>query len=444
MSEKDKPLIEAGEPSEATAKDSVPAEASSKPSTMKSSGTQAKQPKKAKKAKSSSAKWLFLLILLAALAYASFWLWQQWQEYQGSLKQADSSQHFSQSLASQQQSITALSGEQTKLAQQSQQNIDALKLQIEALQSELSATQRKFQVINSDQQQEWQLAEIEFLIKQAAQKLYFSDDQQSIIALLNAADQQVISLADNSLLPLRQAIALDRQNINSFGRIDYDGIMLKLNALKQAVPQLELASVQFATTADKETATTELNQTEQSTWQKFTAKIDQSLSKYYKVHHYKEAVKPFISANQDQQLRQNMLLNLQIAQLSALRKDTINYQAALSELTEWSRQYFKQDSSSAKAFAQQLNQLAQQKFTLLKPESLSSLKIIQQLISQRTTNWLKQPSPINQPVVEQSPQIKPETPEKKNLENTSEADAENSWENNNQEATEKEQTGDDQ
>lgn len=344
--------------------------------------------------KKSSFKWILVIIILAALGFVGYWAWQQWQKVEAADNKNIAIEKMQNQLDSQQQLIQKLSNQQQQQVNATESNKRELEQHVEGLQQQLVAAQRKFQSINSDaeqQKKQWQLAEAEYLIRQAAQKVHYSDDITSIVALLQAADQQVTLLADSNLLPLRRAIASDINQVRSIGSIDTDGILVKLDAIQELLPSLSLASVKLdtLTTISAETTTED---TDTSAWGSFKSNMKDTFSDYYKIHHYDQAVKPFINPQQAELLQQNILLNLKTAQLATLRRQQTVYTNTLLETKGWIKEYYKKDSRS-ETVIQELEQLATSSVSLELPKQMASLQYIKQHNQKALNNWL---APENQ------------------------------------------------
>ncbi|WP_251358476.1 uroporphyrinogen-III C-methyltransferase [Kangiella sp. TOML190] len=339
--------------------------------------------------KSSPLKWLLALIVIAALAYGGFWLWQQWQAMQAVQQDNSRLVELEKSQQSQSQQLSQLRNSLSQQHTQAAQQRTELEQQIELLQQQLIASQRKFQSLTADietQSTNWQIAEAEYLIRQAAQKLHYSDDTDSIVALLEAADQQLLSVGDSNLLSLRRAISKDIAQIKSVAPLDIDTILVKLDAVELLLPQLTLASVQLGSFSEQ--TEPEVAATAPSAWQTFKTNVRNTFSDYYKIHHYDQSVKPFINPQQADLLEQNLRLNIQMAQLAALRHQQTAYDKALKELSIWVNEYYRSDSTS-KTLLENLKQLSQAKVAISLPNKIESLSFIKQSQQRQLNQWLQ-------------------------------------------------------
>jgi uroporphyrin-3 C-methyltransferase len=344
-----------------------------------------------KNSKSSSGakpiKWFILIIILAAIAYAIYFGWQKWQDFQANQQKADRIDQIEQQLNTQQKSISSTLSSQKQTIRDLSNQLEENRRHVSQLQDQLRTTQRKFQAQNSDKQNEWLFNEAEYLIKEASYKLNFTDDAATIIALLQAADAQLAELNDGSLTQLRQAISSDINRVRGSGNLDIEGIAIAIQTLKGNVSQLELASVQLNSKESKEQTTTQ--ETDISSWQHFKNSVSKAASKYYTVHQFDESTQPFISPQKDRLLRENILLNLQTAQLAALQNNQSLYQSNLQDVKNWVEQYFKQKPASTSAFLQQLDELLNNSVELELPAQLNSYQLISEISQQKVNRWLK-------------------------------------------------------
>ncbi|GEM_PF-1718140 len=364
----------------------------------KSPSEQPTPPKNSKKGQGSGSKpikWFIFLILIAAIAYAVFFGWQKWQDYQDNMNKADRIDQLEQQMSTQQQNLESKISQQTDSIRSLLSDLQQNQRYINQLQEQLGSTQRKFQALNSDKQQDWLFNEAEYLIREASYKLNFTDDAASIIALLQAADNQLSELNDGSLTKVRQAISQDINAVRGSGNLDIEGVAISIETLKNNLSQLELASVQLASESPEPQEAS--SETDISSWQHFKNSMSHAASKYYTVHQFDESTQPFISPRKDRLLRENILLNLQTAQLAALQNNQALYESNLNSVKQWVEQYFKQKPATTQAYLTQLNELLSSSVELDLPASLQSYQLISDISQQKVKQWLESGSSKDEP-----------------------------------------------
>lgn len=355
-------------------------------SSSNGNGNKAPSGKVATDKKSSPMRWIIIVIILAIIGAGGYYGWTLWNNYQSAQDKASTLDQLHQQVQQQQGVINDLERDGKQQANELSRVNHQLSLQLEQLQKELKDTQQKI-TATDEQQNQWMLAEAEYLIRQASYKLHYTDNAKTIVGLLQAADRQVLAMNDSSLQNLRQAISNDINAVRASGALDIEGVAIKLQSLKPLVEELELATVQLRDSDEAEAATDktdDASEEETSGWQRFKDSFSSALSQYYTVHRYDESMKPFISPQHDALLRQNILLNLQTAQLAAIQHNDAIYQNALSEVEDWVGQYFKSEPATTTAFMQQLDELLQMNVALNLPQQLESLRAIERITGRQS------------------------------------------------------------
>ena len=137
---------------------------------------------------------------------------------------------------SQQQERNALEG----LLQQQGKTTDAADREQANLARQLSELQEKVATISGSDAKTAAGAG-RFPVKMAGRKLWSDQDVTSAAALLKSADASPADMNDPSLLDVRRAITEDISTLSTLTRVDYDGIILKVNQLSNQVDNLRLA-----------------------------------------------------------------------------------------------------------------------------------------------------------------------------------------------------------
>ncbi len=99
--------------------------------------------------------------------------------------------------------------------------------------------QRVTELANSDRS-DWQLAEAEYLLQLANQRLLLGGDVKTALEQFAGADTIIRNIDDSSLLPTRAALAKDIAALKAIDVVDTDGIYLTIEALAAQAGQLHL------------------------------------------------------------------------------------------------------------------------------------------------------------------------------------------------------------
>lgn len=255
----------------------------------------------------------------------------------------------------------------------------------------------------------WMLAQANYLANLASRKIWNEQDYQTAYLLLKNADATLAQMNDQQMIPARKAIAEDLNQISSYSFVDYDGIILSLMRLSDAVDKLPLiAGYQYFNVNFHDDSFVDSQITESpKNWQEnISATVEHFLDRFIKVTKLDEPYEfdsCLLDAGNDQTkieacqiykaalppeqatyLRENIRLKLLIAAQAVPRRQNVVYQTALENVNEWINAYFATDSSALIDFMYELHKL--QTIDLSDPQSqqpLKSIAILDALMKQK-------------------------------------------------------------
>jgi uroporphyrin-3 C-methyltransferase len=178
---------------------------------------------------------LALLLALLALAASGGLAWLGWQQQASQVPIA---------LPEQRDYSTDISGLGDKLGRQAR-TVDELSLAINGLDQQAQQNQQALtslagrleSVANTDRS-DWKLAELEYLLRLANQRLLTGKDVEGALSLLQSADAIVRELGYADLFPLRGQLAMDITALKRTPALDTEGIFLQLSALSEEIDRL--------------------------------------------------------------------------------------------------------------------------------------------------------------------------------------------------------------
>ena len=242
---------------------------------------------------------------------------------------------------------------------------------------------------------DWRLAEVEYLLRLANQRLLTADDVDSAMGLMQASDQILLELNDPRLFLAREALARDLAVLNASGQVDVEGVFLALAALSARVGELPVLVVPEFDGDEKqapEEATTP--EPEQASPAGIAARVQQTMASilsdtlasvrgWIVVQSDGAHVRPLLSPEQQYYLRSNLRLLLNQAQLAALAGREGAYQSSLDSSLAWLQEYFPADADEVVAMRQALSGLLAKKIVADLPDISSSLLEVQSVIEQQ-------------------------------------------------------------
>jgi uroporphyrin-III C-methyltransferase len=306
-------------------------------------------PQKAAKEKKSGRAigWLALLIALVALVGVAYGLWM--------LQQAKDNKSVEQNRLSQSQSqlvdsfktSTQLLSDQVKGFISKADNQQA---RISELQTQLQATNRQIGEVTQVSRRSWMLAEAEYLLRLANQRLLMERETVSALALLSSADEILVSVAEPGLFDAREALARETAALRAIAHLDVEGIFVKLAALSEQVETLALLTPNGG--EQEEVVKPMLDEEQQSV---FDAALDR-FGNMVSVRHRDVPLEPLLTPEQHYYVQQNLRLMLEQAQLALLQRNAGVYSRSLDKASNWVELYF-QLNESAQALRATLREL---------------------------------------------------------------------------------------
>ncbi|XQW85058.1 uroporphyrinogen-III C-methyltransferase [Thalassotalea piscium] len=313
--------------------------------------------------------------------------------------------------------------EQTKVqvAQLFKQKGNALTTQINSLLSQQAAQsgdridqlEQQLGRLQQTKSTDWLVNEAEYLIRISSRTLWLEKNTSVAISLLKDADARLKELNDPQYLPVRQAIRNDIESLQLLPVIDNESLLLSLNALNQQVNKLPLAMVKIPDMSEQQENFTLSEDT--SDWQANLAKTwHKFLSDFITVRRRTGSVEPLMAPQHQQNLRENLMLKLQVAQWAITKRQSRVYQQTLQDITAWLTEYFDMTDLANQHFLQSIQELQAQKIDAQYPTNLSALSSIRSLIEEKPLTQLPalNPTSTDVEVPENSNEIPEETTNK--------------------------------
>tara|TARA_S200000501_G_scaffold333517_2_gene336978 strand:- start:282 stop:1481 length:1200 start_codon:yes stop_codon:yes gene_type:complete len=321
-----------------------------------------------------------VIIAIIALFASGYSTWVQWHQ-QPMLSQISSdSQAAKLSLSTVNKRLDRVD-KSLMAGQKNQQQATALhNTAIKEINQRLASNSRRLGLVANTTTDDWQIAEVEYLLRLASQRLLIAKDGRTALNLLANSDAILVSLADPSWLDLRAAIAADRLAIASIDQLDVDGLFLRLAAINAKIEALPLLRSRLERTSvitpveppASDEAMPVMASLQQLAWQTW-----QELKTLVVVHSSTEPVKPLLPPEQHYYLRSNLRLLINQAQLALIDSRQPSYQHSLSQAVQWLNKYFAADDASISAIVVELEQLMKHDISRALPgveQSLIALK----------------------------------------------------------------------
>lgn len=223
------------------------------------------------------------------------------------------------------------------------------------------------------------LVETEFLLRSASERLRLFNDPRGAQTALSLAQARLESLDDPVYAGVRQTLAGHVQALRSVelpDRVALSGRLLALAGNSVEWPLDARRSLQVSGTNLLTPSAADAG-----LWQRFK----EVLSSVVVVHREKQAEAVLLTLEEERLLRENVRLQLQVAQLAAVRGEQSLYGSAIDTVSGWLGQYY--DAESA-LVSDALGQLAELRQIDLNPELPDISAALKQLRSVRAADAL--------------------------------------------------------
>ena len=311
-----------------------------------------------------------------------------WQQQQNLAQVTSISQQNQQALQTNQALLKkALTTEFNRLLEQqknnSQSKFDAKQArldsdaQIKLLTAQVSQLE---QHVSQRQPNDWLIHEAEYLVRVAARTMWLERDTKAAINLLRDADNRLKELDQPKFLPVRALINEDIESLALMPTLKNQEAILTLMALNKQVPTLSLAGVNLAQSLEQTQEDFVLSddigdwqENLTKTWQKF-------INDFITIRRRAGMAEPLMSPDQQQHLKQNLSLKLQLVQWAASEQKEDIYQQNLLDIQQWLNEYFDMNLAVNKSFYNSIEQLKQKVIYYDYPSDLRSLTAIKRLL----------------------------------------------------------------
>lgn len=331
--------------------------------------------------------WIITLLALALAITLALWSWQQWNNYQ-----------------SLQQSITSLESDTEQLDRMYGQTGSEQSQRLQALEEKLSeqreliATQqrqidhnaRELLEAGNRTRTDWLLAEAEYLLRVANQRLMIEKDIRGALAALESGDEVLAESDDIGIYPVRQQLAREILALKGIADVDRTGLYLKLEAAIDSIHQLTddaLVSDRapgFVTAAND--STTGNSDSVPGLMAEGWNKVKHTLSQVVVVRRLDEQVKPLLSPEQSAYARLNLQLMLEEAEMAVLRGHQELYSRALTKASNAITDWYDSSNTRIIALSQTLDELSEKNVDPELPDISRSLELLKARLAGRLDN----------------------------------------------------------
>lgn len=326
--------------------------------------------------KSRMGQWVILLLLILIAGVSAF-LWQQHQAIK----------KLSSDLAAQvQASDTKRKALEAKVADDLVAQSKQVQGDVTELTQRLDSTTSKVLALTNMSHDDWKLAEVDFLLRMANQRILMEHEATNSLALAQSANSVLAEMQNADLFPARKKLTEEIEALKLASKVDREGIYLQLLAITQQIENIPLIEPLFE---EDEEAIAALDQGEEQVsptiWQRvknMSKRVWHKLSIYVRVRDQGRRVDAILPPEDQMYLKQNLRLMLEQAQIGLLREEQHVYQASLDKAQNWIRDYYPLNDQ-AQIVLNDLDQLKKNNVQQPLPDFSGSAALVKEYLRQK-------------------------------------------------------------
>lgn len=286
----------------------------------------------------------WVLLLSFTVAFGAFWFYQDKQEQI----------HTLQTRLDEQQTLIAENHRnlQDSLDKELVNQQENLQSSLNLLAEEVNKNSARVMALTSVNRDNWKLAEAQYLLRLANQRILLEKDSQSALALALSADDILSDIEQPQLLAVRKILTEEIAVLKLAGVVDREGIFLRLAALANqidAIPFIEALGKGDDYDEEQEVPAEETFR--QMLTRKFNGLL-RKLGSYVRVRDHGKTVNAILPPSQQIYLQQNLRLMFEQAQVALLRNDAQIYRESLIKAQNWINQYYTLNQEASAVLAE--------------------------------------------------------------------------------------------
>ncbi|HLF97112.1 MAG TPA: uroporphyrinogen-III C-methyltransferase [Methylococcaceae bacterium] len=290
--------------------------------------------------------------------------------------------------------VTTQDSQFERLIGEQSQRLDG---KIDQTRAELGASLEHIQRVLGKTRTDWLVADAEFLLGAASQRLYLTGDAKTTLTAMEAADERLRESADPAIFKVREALAAEIHLLKDFAPPDLVGLSSRILALEAKVRDLPLHLPHAGTPVEKGEETPE--PTLPSTSQQPTVINDalRELRGLVTVRHTEKPVGTVLSPEEAALLKEVLLLKLETARMALVRGDETLYRDSVASSRAWLAEHFSTDQAAVKDMDGALKALGEQGLKVAYPQIGKALSLLRDVSKLHLDQDKAKPAPAPAP-----------------------------------------------
>lgn len=330
--------------------------------------------------KSSAGRTLVGLLLLLVVVVGGFAGYQYWEMQRLKLILSAQSAANDKARLTLEKKVTDSLETQTK-------QVDA---NLADLTQRLELTSSKVLALTNQGHDDWKLAEVDYLLRMANQRILMEHEASDSLALAESANGVLAELQNADLFSARKKLTEEIEALKLANKVDREGIYLQLLAITQQIESLPLIEPLYEDEEEGAELPEMIDETtgqpiELSLWDRtknLGKRAWHKLSTYVRVRDQGRRVDAILPPEDQMYLKQNLRLMLEQAQIGLLREEQHVYQASLDKASNWIHEYYPLNDQS-QIVLNDLEQLKKNNVQQPLPDFSGSAAMIKEYLRQK-------------------------------------------------------------
>ena len=260
-----------------------------------------------------------------------------------------------------------------------QQALKSLNDRVDSLDASLADLRKR----SEEGRDAWIKAEAASLLVAANEQTQIRADPALAIRALQEADERLKFLSDPRLIPVRQEITREANQLRALPQTDTVGMTASLSTLAAGVEKLPLKHGVPDHYLPEDAGTDTPSAPGLSLWDRFKASLSRLAHDMFTLRRHSQPMEPLLEPKEEFFLRRNLELRLDSARAALLERDNGTFQDSVSGASLWLSDYFDGRNPAVKSALQQLTSMQQQDIAPKLPDISYSLTLLRQLETPR-------------------------------------------------------------
>jgi uncharacterized protein HemX len=271
---------------------------------------------------------------------------------------------------------------------------------IDQTRAELGASLEQVQRVLGKTRTDWLVADAEFLLGAAAQRLYLTGDAKTTLAAMEAADERLRESAEPAIFKVREALAGEIHLLKEFTPPDLVGLSSRILALEAKVRDLPLLLPHAGKPVAKSEEKGEPQTPPPTSEDEQPTVINDALRELrglVTVRHTDKPVGAVLSPEEAALVKEILVLKLETARMALVRGDETLYRDSVTASRAWLAEHFSTDQPSVKDMDGALKSLGEQGLKVTYPQIGKALSLLRDVSKLHLDVDKEKPAPASAP-----------------------------------------------